>query len=258
MAEKQTVSLYDGKVAITFYPESHRYKMEGKKDYLISATACTGVIDKSRFLVPWALNLAADHLRKWLENTSGELLPGQILPVIDDAIKQHTIKKQEAASIGDLVHAYAESTATACIHGGEIPPIPEDADPQLVAGINAFLKWYVDNDVHFIHAEKIVYSREHGFVGIVDAIAKVNGKRVLIDYKTAKAVYNEHRYQVAGYRMAYEEENEALDGALILHFDKTTGECHTHEISFEDYKKDKKVFLACYEIKKREKELTKV
>ena len=257
MTDKQEVALYQGTVKITFWPDSHRYKLAGAKDYLISATAATGVVDKSRFLIPWAVNLTANYLRKWLETNPSPYLPGQLLPVIDEATKQHTLKKEEAASIGDLVHAYAESTAMACIHGGEIPPIPEDAEPELVAGINAFLDWYIKNDVKFIHAEKIVYSREHGYVGIVDAIAKVNGQTVLIDYKTSKAVYNEHRYQVAGYRQAYEEEYGKLDGAFILHFDKETGECGVHALTDDDHKKDLPAFLACLTLKKREKELNK-
>lgn len=257
MAEKIQAELYGGEVRIAFYPESHRYKLEGSKDWLVSATACTGMVDKSRFLIPWAVNLAADHLRKWLESNEGPYLPGQLLPVIDEAAKQHAVKKEEAASIGDMVHAYAESTAMACIHNRQIPDIPGDADPRLVAGINAFLNWYVSNEVKFVHAEKIVYSRSHGYVGIVDAIAQVNGRLMLIDYKTSKSVYNEHRYQVAGYRQAYEEEHGPLDGTLILHFDKETGECGVHELTDDDHRKDLPAFLACYALKKREKELSK-
>jgi len=258
MAEKMEAALYNGEVKITFYPASHRYKLEGSKEYLISATACTGVIDKSQFLIPWALGLTSAHVRQWIEDNSGPYSADQLLSLIEEAVKQHQIRKEEAASIGGLVHAYAESTAMACLDGGEIPPIPDDADQKLVAGINAFLNWYVENDVKFIHAEKLVYSRKHGFVGITDAIAEVNGRLMLIDYKTSKRVYNEHRYQVAGYRQAYEEEHGPIQGALILHFDKETGECGVHELTDDDYKKDLPVFLACYEIKKREKELAKI
>lgn len=255
--EKQNVALYNGEVKITFYPDSHKYKLDGEKTYLISATACTGVIDKSRFLIPWAVSLAGDYIKNWLATNEGPFLPGQIIPIVDESLKQHTIKKDEAADIGGLVHAYAESFAAVALMGGEVPPIPTDADPRMIAGINAFLNWYVQNDVRFIHAEQLVYSRTHGYVGITDAVAKVNGQTLLIDYKTSKAVYNEHRYQVAGYRAAYEEEHGKIDGALILHFDKETGECGVHPLNDEDHEKDLPVFLACYEIKKREKELSR-
>lgn len=126
------------------------------------------------------------------------------------------------------------------------------------AGINAFLNWFVENDVQFLHAEKLVYSPTHGFAGLVDAVANVNGKRTLIDYKTSKGVYTEMRYQVAAYCLAFEEEyGKSLDGAMILHFDKETGVCNSHPMSEDELTKDSSAFLACLALKKREKELAK-
>jgi hypothetical protein len=255
--EKITKSLYDDKVKIVFYPDSHRYKLEGSKDWLISATACTGVINKP-FLIPWAVGLAGTHLRGFLESTSGPYTADQLLPVIDEALRQHQIKKEEAASVGHMVHAYAEAFALAIISRQEAPNIPEDADEKVKSGINAFLKWFVDHDVKFIMAERMVYSMAHGFVGITDAIATVDGKKMVIDWKTSKAIYAEHQYQVAAYRMAYEEESGIrLDGALIVHFDKETGDCDFKELTDEDHNKDSLAFLACLSLKKREKELAK-
>lgn len=257
-ANKLTVPLYGGEIVIDFYPDSHRYKLQGNKDYLISATACTGIIDKSRFLIPWAVGLTGAHLRSFLESATGPFQAEELYPVIEEALKQHEIKKTEAASIGEQVHAYAESFAKACLAGVDLPGIPEGADERVIAGINGFLSWFTENHVEFMHAEKLVYSKAHGFVGIADAIATVNGKKTLIDYKTSKGIYNEMRYQVAAYRMAYEEEHGSLEGALILHFDKETGLCNTKPFTDEDQASDAPIFLACYTIKKREKELLKL
>jgi hypothetical protein len=157
-----------------------------------------------------------------------------------------------------MVHAYAEAFALAVIHRSEVPSIPDESDERVRAGINAFLSWFNQNDVSFQHAEKLVFSRVHNYAGLVDAIATVNGKRMLIDYKTAKGVYTEMRYQVAGYCLAFEEEHgECLDGAIILHFDKESGVCTPYEYSRDDITADKSAFLACLAIKKREKELAK-
>lgn len=256
MAEKITRSLYGGEVLIDFYPESHRYKMQGRKDYLISATACTGIIDKSRFLIPWAVNLAGTFLKQYVE-TASQITAEELLPIIDEALKQHTIKKEEAGSIGDLVHAWAESFAKAQIENSPMPEISDDLDERVINGINAFLDWYNAHNVKFIHSELMVYSKQYGFVGIADAIAEFNGRKMLFDYKTGKAIYNEHLYQVAGYRGAYEEEHGKLDGAMILHFDKETGNLSMRELIDEDQEKNYPVFLSCLTIKQREKELTK-
>lgn len=258
MAEKQTCRLYGGEVLIDFYPESHRYKLNGERSYLISCTAVTGIIDKSRFLIPWAVNLAGAHLKQYIENASvNQFTAEELLPVIDEALKQHTVKKEEAASIGDLIHAWAESFAKAKLEDTEVPDVSEDLDERVLNGINAFLDWYNAHSVKFVCAEQMVYSRLHGFVGKIDAVAEVDGLKMLIDYKSGKYIYNEHLYQVAGYRLAYEEEHGKLDGAVILHFNKETGQLETKEIGWEDYEKDAATFLACLAVKQREKELTK-
>lgn len=258
MTEKIIEKLYAGNVSLEFLPDSHRYRLEGTKEYLPSVTACTGIIDKSRVLIPWAVGLAEKHLRSFLENGTGPFTVEELIPIIEEAGRQHQIKKDQAASIGDMVHAYAEAFALAVIAKHDVPQIPDDADERVRAGINAFLNWFVANDVQFRHAEKLVYSRIYGFAGLVDSVAKVNGKLMLIDYKTSKGVYTEMRYQIAGYRIAFEEEHgDILDGAVILHFDKEAGVCTPHEYTEDELTKDASAFLACLSLKKREKELAK-
>ncbi|OQB18185.1 MAG: PD-(D/E)XK nuclease superfamily protein [Parcubacteria group bacterium ADurb.Bin192] len=257
MTETKQKSLYNGTVNITFYPNSHKYKLEGEKTYLVSVTSATGMIDKSRFLIPWAVGLAGTHLWEFLEKVNGPYTKEQLYPVIEEALQQHTIKKEEAADIGSMVHAYAETFAEAMLSGVEAPKLPEDADDKVYAGIQAFLDWYTAHHVKFHATERFIYSKNHGFVGMFDVLATVDGKKILIDYKTSKGVYNEMRYQLSAYRLAYEEETgEKLDGTAILHFDKETGECTMHEYTDADYEADAPVFLACLAIKKRDKELT--
>lgn len=268
MSEKITKTLYGGEVVIDFYPASHRYKLQGQKDYLISATACTGIIDKSRVLIGWATGLAGTYLRQYFEKSMVDhYTEAELLPVIEEALKQHQIKKDEAASIGSEVHAYAESFARAVLDKSELPDVPESLsvdDPayenreKVRNGIEAFLRWFNENDVKFLESERMIYSRTHGYVGLTDVIAEVNGKKYVMDYKTAKGVYNEHFYQLSGYWLAYEEETGAvLDGGAILHFDKETGGFNFVELSRDEHERNYPVFLACLTIKQREKELSK-
>jgi hypothetical protein len=66
------------------------------------------------------------------------------------------------------------------------------------------------------------------------------------------------RYQIAGYRIAFEEEHgDQFDGGVILHFDKESGVCTPHEYSREELMEDGQAFLACLALKKREKVLAK-
>lgn len=259
MSEKITKKLYGGEVAIDFYPESHRYKLQGEKSYLISVTTCTGVIDKSRFLIPWAVGLVGTYLRQYFENSSvNQYTSEELTPVIEEALKQHQVKKEEAASVGSMVHEWAEKFAIAKQTGSPLPELSDDMDARVIAGINAFLDWYNSHDVKFEDTERMLYSRQHGYVGLTDAIAVVDGKRTLIDYKTGKGIYNEFYYQLAAYWQAYEEEtNQPIEQALILHFNKETGEFEKKEISRDELNANFPVFLACLTIKQREKELSK-
>lgn len=261
-ANKNSYSLYGGEVEIDFYPDSHRYKMVGERSYLISVTSATGIIDKSRFLIPWAVNLAGTHLRQYLESIGDQKITAEELyPIIDEALLRHEKVKEEAAGFGTRVHDFCENFAKFKI--GKLPECPEiedDLPEEAVNGINAFIDWFSGNDVQFIDAERLIYSKKYEFTGLCDAIATVNGKLVVIDYKTGKGIYNEAYYQVAGYALAYEEEtNKKLDGSVILNFGKDTGELNAKiEMPREELDINKDIFLACLTIKKREKELSKL
>lgn len=251
---KQTIKLYGGKVEIEYWPETHRYKVNGES--VISVTAATGIVDKSRPLIFWALGLTDKYLRSFLAERPDLVDKAELLLELNVALKQHQIVKEEAASNGKLVHAWAEAFALAKRDGASAPAIGDDLPDAVVAGINGFLDWVNSHKVTFLETEQIIYSRTHNYVGLVDAVAKVDGKKMLVDYKTSKGIYNEMRYQVSAYRNAWEEEREnELDGSVILRFDKETGAFETFPL--EDHQADFTAFLGCLTIKRREKELTK-
>src|SRR3990167_5341572 len=135
--------LYNGEVKIDFFPDSHRYKISGEKSYLTSVTACTGIIDKSRVLIDWAIKLAGTHLRQYLENAkSNQFSSEELLPVIEEALKQHTIKKETAAGFGGTVHDFAEKFAKYKLGLGELPEIKIDWPSEVTQGVNAFLSFF--------------------------------------------------------------------------------------------------------------------
>jgi len=172
-----------------------------------------------------------------------------LLPVIENAVSQHRIAKEEAATKGKLVHEWCENYIK-----GLNPELPKDE--QILNGVTAFLRWLKEYKVKFIDSERLVYSIKHKFVGIMDLKAKINGKLACVDFKTSSGVYNEMRYQVAAYMGADSEECECeYQERWIIQFDKNTGEFHAYLL--DDFKKDYKTFLALLEVKKREKELAK-
>lgn len=233
----------DDKTILTFNEELHRFKVNGES--VPGVTSITGIIDKSGPLIYWAVNLATDYLKNIIQ-------AGTIISYghIEEAASQHTIKKEDAANAGTLVHKWAERFITGKETGENIE------DPRIKNGVFAFLKWVKDTNIKFRDSEFIVYSKKHKYAGILDLVAEIDGKLVLVDFKTSKSIYNEMRYQVAAYQCAYEEmTGNKIDHRIIVRFDKETGDFEA--VKLDNYKKDLKVFLACLTIKTRDKELKK-
>lgn len=263
----KTHQLYDKKITIDFYEGRHMYKVRETGEVPISVTGATGMLDKSRPLLIWAERLSVEFLVNKL--TEKVKITEEI---IREACRQHTVKKEEAATIGGLVHKWAEDYIA-----GKDPEMP--TDEKVLNGVTAFLSWVSEHDVKFLASEQIVYSKKHKYVGLLDTIVsmKWNGSRGRLicvgDFKTNNwkedkdtgerkpTVYSEFRYQVAGYKHAYEEEHgKYFTGPrLIFSFDKDTGNFAVTDIDEnpDDYKKDIECFLAALALKKREKELSK-
>ena len=101
MADALETTLYEGKVKVRFFPDSHQYWVNGKRK--TGVTTYLGIIDKSRPLIIWATGLYRDYLLEQLPNgiTSDHIFEGCTL---------HARRKEEAASIGDDVHTWRDSS----------------------------------------------------------------------------------------------------------------------------------------------------
>ena len=207
MADVQEYELYEGKVKVRFFPDSHQYWVNEKRK--TGVTTYLGIIDKSRPLIIWATGLYRDFLMEQLPNgiTAEHIIEGYTI---------HTRRKEEAASIGDDVHKWIESHIK-----NESPEMPERREAQI--GINAFLDWVNENKVKFISSERVVYSKKYDYIGKMDIEANVNGKLCLIDIKTANNLYNTYNLQIAAYLKADEEEStRRYQGRWLIRLAKET------------------------------------
>ena len=123
----------------------------------------------------------------------------------------------DAADIGSEIHGLIENY----IKNGVDPR--GKIRPEVENGFLAFLEWEQAHGVKWIGSEKTVFDDYIMVAGTVDAIAEIDGKRYLIDFKSSKAIYDEYKMQVAVYTKMYENENDYLEGAGILRLDKNTG-----------------------------------
>ncbi len=89
---------------------------------------------------------------------------------------------------------------------------------------NKFLKWEKENDFKFLGSELPYVSEMYKFGGTIDIYCELNGKKTLIDLKTSRAVYSEHRTQVSAYKQLLEENDHAVEDVRILRIGRDISE----------------------------------
>lgn len=272
-------SYYGGAVTIERrkWGESYRYKRmwKGEEGKLIFATHATKNLDKSRALLPWAVDLVCTHITS---NINSDMLhKDEIFMLVQEARNKPEEAKVKGGTTGDAIHNFAHDFALATLDKSKPFPSVDHLDPdaddehrKILNGVNAFLDWYNSNKVEFVAMEKLVYynsllagDTKDGepvieYAGYLDLLARVNGQLGVFDYKTGKAIYSDQRYQNSGYYKAYNSDpaNERAVFAGILNFGKETGELIKGEYSASEVERDFEYgFKGLYLVTVREKEL---
>lgn len=176
---------------------AHRYTYEGVR--YPGVTTILGSLDKSGPLMGWAaretataaVKLAAD-LPKMIEAT-GEA------GVVKMLSSRSSWTRDTAAQLGTEVHALADLI----VQGKPLPPL---TDTQR-ARVEHYARWWEASGWTLRLSEAMVVHKgdneEGGWGGTFDLLARDrDGRTVLADVKTGKAVYKEAVLQLAAYGMA--------------------------------------------------------
>lgn len=237
-----THNLYNGNVKIFFDPAKKRgrYEIDGINELPMSVTEITGVLDKSFALMFWQRKLIKQFFENYVASvTQEEFSKADILALAEAAVSHPEKTKDEAKDTGNEVHKWLHEFAKAKMvgKGKKAPKLPKGEKEKKC--LNGFLDWYNFNNVTFLESERVVYSRQHNYVGTLDAVAMVNDKLTLLDYKTSNKLYPAYALQIAGYQIAWNEEKRhtydlklvrkgkfspsLIEHGLILHLDKEEG-----------------------------------
>ena len=214
------------------------YKIEDK--LLASVTTiisdCT---DKSSALTQWSANMVVEWIKRNSVYVSGDYQDRTIgyysvdSKSLNDASKHFREVSQEALDVGSAIHD--------AIHywfkTGQEPMMPKD---EVLAGFIAFLEWVDIHKVKPIATEQTVYNDMSA--GTLDFVGWVDGHVTVIDFKSSKAIYPEHRIQTAAYRSMWNLrlDQEATRNA-ILRLDKTSGFPEYKDVS-KFYKTDLNIY----------------
>lgn len=232
-APDKITKLYNGECEVHFWENPrHEYYIGDKK--ITGVTTYLGIKDKSGPLVWWAVDVYRKFL---LERITEEEINTDH---IHEGAKQHTIKKDEAADIGTKIHAWIDAYAK-----GQNPEMPEEN--AVILGVNAFMDWVEQHKVKILSSERMVYSKQHNYIGTMDIEAEIDGKRCLVDIKTGNSLYNSVNMQTAAYAMAdYEETGKDYDGRWAIRLSKETKEEYEERVKDKKDPKPYQVFEAVY------------
>lgn len=114
---------------------------------------------------------------------------------------------KEAGEFGDMVH-----TITQNFLEGQKQRVTSD-QKLILRNLKAVTKGW-----EWLEFEKVLLNPKHSYGGTCDALARVDGRLVLADFKTSKGVWPEFSLQMA----AYEACLEGIEDIRILHLDKET------------------------------------
>lgn len=198
---------------LKFNEKQHRYWLDGRA--IPGVTTLIGKGLPKPALPYWAAKVVAEYVT---DNPADvEQLRSMGREPMVAALKAVPWESRDQAAIrGTAVHALAEKL----IHGEQVE-VPEHLDAH-VAGYVAFLDAF---GVEPLLTERQVASRTHWYAGTFDAIVRIGGETLLLDWKTSKGVYGETALQTAAYAHADfyvtadgdEEPLPHIDGLGVVH-----------------------------------------
>ena len=218
-------------VNLVFDEKDHKYKVG---DDIIPSV--TKIIDNivPVYLTKWAANEGAAWFKRNAQRGWNLNDEEDVEKIVKGIANAHIVISKTALDIGKVVHGYIEEVIEWSLGElNEMPEMPEDE--AAVNSIQAFGKWVRENDVEWVATEERIYSKKYKYAGTVDAVAMIDDKFSVIDFKTSKQIYKSYKLQVYAYKQAIEEMyGEEVESCWILRFDKATGKFQAKEIK-ENY-----------------------
>jgi len=178
------------------------------------------------------------------------MLPARVVTHIYKGIQTaYKAIGKDAAQIGTVVHDWIESAIKYKMNGGSAPKVPKG--DEIGNCIKAYKDWSRKRKPVWLETEQKIYYHDPGgvncYAGTVDAIAEVDGKLCVIDFKTSKKIYKPYHLQVAAYAQAISMQDQIdMPMGMILRLDKETG---VYQEKLFDPKPHIHMFFHCLDLK---------
>jgi hypothetical protein len=179
---------------------------------VVSVTSALKALPKP-FLIGWAAKMTAECAVD-RHDLVGKMISDDGPRAAIDYLKGARYRDMNAkADRGTIVHAAVEAymegkplskaQVQEALQEARVPPKMWRSAAGMIAGAMEFL---FDHEPDVLWSEATVYSRQHGYAGTADLIARMNVggsiQPVVIDFKTSKAIYDEVSAQLCAYARA--------------------------------------------------------
>lgn len=203
------------------------YNKAGKR--VPGTTTISGILDKSRFLVPWAnkLGLQGIDSRKCVDEKANAGTCAHLMILCHVEHREQDLRSFTQFEIDQAENSFLK-----------------------------YLDWEKRHAVEAIASEKQIVSEEYQFGGTIDSYCKVDGRLTLLDFKTCKAIYDEHWLQVGGgYGILLEEAGLPYEEVRILQVGRDATEGFSEQYRpYADLAPEREIFKLCrkiYELQKQ-------
>ena len=159
---------------------------------------------------------------------------------------------KNAGNIGTNLHDLAELAILKKDY-----QLPED--PTVIRCFNQFLEWWDNLTCEVIWTEKKFTSKKLMFGGCPDLLVKKDGKYILVDLKTSKAIYSDMIIQLGSYKFLIEENMDIeIDRAVIVRFPKDNDDTEIRKFTKEELAVGLKQFKLLRKAFDLDKDLNKI
>jgi len=132
-------------------------------------------------------------------------------------------------------------------------------DPIAIHCFQQFIEWWKSLDCEVIWTEKKYTSKKLNVGGCPDLLVKKDGKYILVDFKTSKAVYSDMLIQLSCYaELIKENDGIEIDRAVIVRFPKDDDETEIKKFFKDDLAVGLKQFKLLRKAFDLDKDLNKI
>ncbi|MEU1200130.1 hypothetical protein ABZ446_28445 [Streptomyces sp. NPDC005813] len=188
-------------------------------DIKVPGVTSVGGMTPKDYLMYWAAKESAEAaVTNW--DIVSELVQRDPAGAVDYLKNAHRRKSKAASDLGSAAHDLFERLAR-----GETLNLRH-----VHVDVKQHVRWFMEFldkvQPEFLYLEETVWSDTHRYAGSFDAIAKVDGETVIVDWKTSKSIYDSVALQLSAYRYAdriiLAESGESVDvpemaGGAALH-----------------------------------------